>query len=369
MIARLPEMHRQLRELAAKVDAVTPQSSPRSSPKPTRLGIGATRARPRRSARKMIRSMNDQVQVRCGVCLSKCRSDRRERHLPAAKRTIRTLEPPTKPIGLLAGSGRFPILFAEAAQRQGLRVACVGIKYEEPDELRPLCATFQMVGVAKLGRMIRTFRRQGCQSDRHGRQGDEERHVHPLEDGPASPRPADAPMWYRRNSRRQSRRQHPARGDRRVRAGWDDVRLGPGLLPGVARERRNSHPPRPTRASGKTWSSAGPWPRRWAGSTSASRWPIKEKATLAVEAIEGTDRCIERAGQLCRAGGWTLVKVAKPQQDMRFDVPTIGVSTIENLHKARANVLAIEAGKTIVLDQAEVVALADRYGLSIVAIR
>jgi DUF1009 family protein len=96
---------------------------------------------------------------------------------------------------------------------------------------------------------------------------------------------------------------------------------------------------------------------------------VKEKATLAVEAIEGTDRCIERAGQLCRAGGWALVKVAKPQQDMRFDVPTIGITTIENLHKARASVLAIEADKTILLDQAEVIALADRYGLSIVAVR
>jgi DUF1009 family protein len=96
---------------------------------------------------------------------------------------------------------------------------------------------------------------------------------------------------------------------------------------------------------------------------------VKEVATLAVEAIEGTDRCIERAGQFCRAGGWSLVKVAKPQQDMRFDVPTIGVTTIENMHKAGAKVLAIEAGKTILLDESEVIALADRYGLSIVAIR
>jgi UDP-2,3-diacylglucosamine hydrolase len=95
---------------------------------------------------------------------------------------------------------------------------------------------------------------------------------------------------------------------------------------------------------------------------------VKEKAALAIEAIEGTDRCIERAGLLCRAGGWVLVKVAKPQQDMRFDVPTIGVTTIENLHKARARVLAIDAGRTILLDQPEVVALADRYGLSIVAL-
>ena len=96
---------------------------------------------------------------------------------------------------------------------------------------------------------------------------------------------------------------------------------------------------------------------------------VKELATLAVEAIEGTDRCIERAGQFCRAGGWSLVKVAKPQQDMRFDVPTIGVTTIENLHKAGAKVLAIEAGKTILLDEPDVIALADRYGLTIVAIR
>jgi DUF1009 family protein len=96
---------------------------------------------------------------------------------------------------------------------------------------------------------------------------------------------------------------------------------------------------------------------------------VKEKATLAVEAIEGTDRCIERAGQLCRSGGWSLVKVAKPQQDMRFDVPTIGVSTIENLHRAGAKVLAVEAGKTILLDEAAVVALANRYGLTIVAMR
>ena len=94
---------------------------------------------------------------------------------------------------------------------------------------------------------------------------------------------------------------------------------------------------------------------------------VKEKAALAVEAIEGTDRCIERAGQLCKAGGWTLVKVAKPQQDMRFDVPTIGVTTIENLHRAGARVLAIEADKTILLDQGEVISAADRHGLTIVA--
>ncbi len=94
---------------------------------------------------------------------------------------------------------------------------------------------------------------------------------------------------------------------------------------------------------------------------------VKELALLAVEAIEGTDRSIQRAGELCPAGGFVVVKVAKPQQDMRFDVPTVGPDTIETMRKAGARVLAVEAGKTIILDQAQTVALAERYGISIVA--
>lgn len=95
---------------------------------------------------------------------------------------------------------------------------------------------------------------------------------------------------------------------------------------------------------------------------------VKERTVLAVEAIEGTDRAILRAGELCRAGGFVVVKVAKPRQDMRFDVPTVGCQTIENLRQAGGRVLAIEAGKTIVLDQTETVALADRYGITLVAL-
>jgi DUF1009 family protein len=94
---------------------------------------------------------------------------------------------------------------------------------------------------------------------------------------------------------------------------------------------------------------------------------VKERAVLAVEAVEGTDRAIARAGELCRSGGFVVVKVAKPQQDMRFDVPTIGGSTVEALYRAGGRVLAVEADKTILIGQEETVALADRYGLTIVA--
>jgi DUF1009 family protein len=95
---------------------------------------------------------------------------------------------------------------------------------------------------------------------------------------------------------------------------------------------------------------------------------VREKAVLAVEAIEGTDQAILRAGTLCPRGGIVVVKVAKPQQDMRFDVPTVGCLTVETLHKAGGSVLAIEAAKTILLDREETIALADRYGVSIVAL-
>ena len=76
---------------------------------------------------------------------------------------------------------------------------------------------------------------------------------------------------------------------------------------------------------------------------------VKDRAVLAVEAIEGTDACILRAGELCQKGGFTIVKVAKPQQDMRFDVPTVGVRTLRTMVAAGARVLAIEAGRTILL--------------------
>jgi DUF1009 family protein len=95
---------------------------------------------------------------------------------------------------------------------------------------------------------------------------------------------------------------------------------------------------------------------------------VKERAVLAVEAIEGTDRAIARAGELCCSGGFVVVKVAKPQQDMRFDVPTVGQNTIETLHKAGGRVLAIEAGKTILIDAEDTIQLANRRGLTIVAL-
>ena len=93
---------------------------------------------------------------------------------------------------------------------------------------------------------------------------------------------------------------------------------------------------------------------------------VKNRAIMAVEAIEGTNECILRGGQLGR-GGVTVAKTAKPKQDMRFDVPTVGHDTIKAMTQAGATALVIEAGKTLLVDKKKIVAFANEHGITIVA--
>jgi DUF1009 family protein len=94
---------------------------------------------------------------------------------------------------------------------------------------------------------------------------------------------------------------------------------------------------------------------------------VRDGTALAIEAIEGTDGCIERTGTLCPRGGWSLVKVAKPNQDPRFDLPTIGLQTVENVHRCGGNAIAIEAHQTIIVDREVVLNYANRHGITIVS--
>ncbi len=103
---------------------------------------------------------------------------------------------------------------------------------------------------------------------------------------------------------------------------------------------------------------------------------IAEAAAVAVEAMEGTDATIERAGQIMSSMGkdestlsraLTVVKIAKPNQDMRFDVPVIGLKTIETMHNAGASCLALDAGKCLLLDGDAIITAANQHNISIVA--
>jgi DUF1009 family protein len=94
---------------------------------------------------------------------------------------------------------------------------------------------------------------------------------------------------------------------------------------------------------------------------------VKDRAVVAIEAMEGTDAVIIRAGEVTRGRPFVVVKVAKPDQDMRFDVPVIGLPTIEKMTSAGATAIHVTAGKTLLFDRHDVVALADKRGLSIIA--
>jgi DUF1009 family protein len=96
---------------------------------------------------------------------------------------------------------------------------------------------------------------------------------------------------------------------------------------------------------------------------------VKDRAVVAVEAMEGTDSVIRRAGEVCDKRGLSVVKVSKPGQDMRFDVPVVGPQTICTMREAGASALSVDAGKTLFLDKAATLGKANSWGLSIVGQR
>lgn len=94
---------------------------------------------------------------------------------------------------------------------------------------------------------------------------------------------------------------------------------------------------------------------------------IKDKMVMAVEAIEGTDKCIERGSKIAKEGA-VIVKVAKPSQDYRFDVPTFGLATLKTMHKHKASVIAVDAGKTIIVDQQKIIEYADKHNIVVMSL-
>ncbi len=276
------------------------------------------------------------------------------------------------PIGLIAGWGRYPVVIAQALQAAGHTVHCVGLKNHADPQLREICDGYYSCGIAKVGHHIGFFRRRGItQATMAGKVFKHKvlfgrwgwlslvpdlrtfKMFFPLFIAGKDDRRDDTILTVIVNEfARSGIELAPA------------TNFAPELLvkQGLLTRRAPTAAERADIEFG--WQLAKEMGRLDIGQSVA----VKGRAVIAVEAIEGTDECIRRAGQFCPHGGFTVVKVAKPQQDMRFDVPTIGIGTIESLIAARGKVLAIEAGKTIVIDQEAVVRLADEHGVSVVAL-
>ncbi|MGL5096258.1 MAG: LpxI family protein [Planctomycetia bacterium] len=272
-------------------------------------------------------------------------------------------------VGLLAGSGRFPIYFAEAAKQRGLEVVCVGLLDNADPKLKTLCDRFVWVGIGRLGGMIRAFRRERIECVvMAGKVQKAAVMFAPWRVFRLQPDLRMVRMWF-------SRRRTDNKDDSILlnvidEFGKDGLRFASALeiCPELLVKEGIFSRRKPTAAESRDiqlgWRIAREMGRLDVGQSVA----VKEMAVVGVEAVEGTDQLIRRAGQLCRSGGFTLVKVAKPNQDMRFDVPTIGVDTVKTLHEAGGAVLAVEADRTILVDAAETIALANKLGMSLVAL-
>lgn len=278
-------------------------------------------------------------------------------------------EPGVKaPVGLIAGAGRFPILFAEKARQVGLPVVCVGVADMADPALAGLCAEFRWLKRASLGFILRTFRRGGV--TRWAMAGKYHKHVlfRPWRWLRLLPDWRLLRAWFfrRRNANNDDSlllaliREFEDEGMTCVSA----LDLCPELLVKAGPLTRRKPTDKELADVRFGWTLAKEMGRLDVGQSVA----VRDRAVLAVEAIEGTDRCIARAGELCGRAAFTVVKVAKPQQDMRFDVPTVGEQTIQTMKQAGATVLAVEAGMTILLDEAKTLALADSYGIAVVAV-
>lgn len=272
------------------------------------------------------------------------------------------------PLGLIAGEGEFPKLVARGARAAGRRVAIVGLRGSADPGLRELGDEFTWRGIARLGGWIRTLRRAGCrEAIMAGRVRKAEMFA-----GPRwrqwlqyLPDPTSIRVWYFAA--------RDKRNDTLLRAVADEMqRRGVKLIDSTAYCRDSLaaagvltpfDPPARVRDDAEFG-----WPlaKQIGALDIGQSLAVKEREVIAVEAIEGTDALIVRAGELCRQGGWTLIKVAKPDQDMRFDVPTIGPNTIEKLHAARAAGVVIEAGKTLILEREKTLELAARLRVAIV---
>ncbi|MBA2117577.1 LpxI family protein [Bremerella alba] len=275
------------------------------------------------------------------------------------------------PIGLLAGWGNLPIVVAEAIQRSGRQVVCAAVKDHADPVLEEICDATIWVGLGQLGKVKRHFQtHQAAEATMAGKI----HKIHLFDRGAVWKHRPDwfcfktfAPQLLWGSKDRKDDTLLLAIVNRFESSGitfLPPTDFAPELLVnfGVIAG------PQPT---GKLlrdiqfgWEMAKELGRLDVGQSVA----VKNQAVLALEAIEGTDACIERAGSLCKAGGFTVVKVAKPKQDMRFDVPTIGVGTLQTMVDAGASTLVLEAEKTILLDEPAVLEFAKTHRLRILAV-
>ena len=268
-------------------------------------------------------------------------------------------QPPLHALGIIAGNGVYPRLLADGARRAGVKkIVTAAFTGETDSTLEQHVELVEWMRVGQLGRLLKFFRSQGIH--------------HAIMAGQIAPknlfdlRPdLKALMLLGKLKERNAESIFAAIADELAKIDVDllpattfleDSLAQPGLIAGPKLSPRQEHDVE------LGWNAAKEIARLDIGQTII----IKNGTIVAVEALEGTNEAIKRGGTLAREGA-VVVKVSKPNQDMRFDVPVIGVETVRIAAESGVCVIAVEAGKTLLLERDAVIALANGSNMSVVA--
>jgi DUF1009 family protein len=268
-----------------------------------------------------------------------------------------------KPLGLLAGNGRFPFLVAQEARKNGRRVVAVAFNEEADPALEGVVDSIHWIYVGQMNKWIKALQSEGVEEVvmaglvRHSNMYADFRRFH-LDMRVVK-------MFFHLKDRK---------ADTILSAiGEELAKDGLTLIPSIKYLTHCLAPKGPmTKRKPNSKEAADiafgyKIAKAMAGQDIGQTVCVKDKAVIAVEAMEGTDQCIRRAGTMSQ-GNFVIVKVAKPKQDLRFDVPVIGLNTIETFSEAGGGILAVEAGKTLVLDQEKLVNWANGEKIGIVGV-
>lgn len=263
-------------------------------------------------------------------------------------------------IGLIAGGGQFPLLFAEGAKEAGYQVVAVGFDGETDPNLAAHVAAFHLLKLGQLSKLIRVFQKAGIRRVAMAGAINKTRLYTRI-------RP-DWRAFKLLASLRNKKDDHILRSlagelEKEGIQVEPSTLFLPGLLAPEGLLTRRHLNAREQRDVIFGWEMAKAVGHLDIGQCLV----VKDQAVLAVEGMDGTDETILRGGRLCREGA-VVIKVSKPIQDLRFDVPAVGLQTIETMQAVKARVLVVEAGKTLLFDRDRVVERADRYGMTIVAV-
>ena len=262
--------------------------------------------------------------------------------------------------GLIAGNGKFPFMVVEGARQSGARMVVAAIREETDPSIEELAERVEWVGIGQLGRMIRFFKEEGVEK---AIMAGQVKHVQIF-----SRAVPDARMLkvLLRLPRRNTDSLIGAIATELQSEGIeliDSTYFLQQHLPqtGTLTRRQPDKHEREDIAYGLEIA------REIARLDLGQTIVVRGKACVAIEAMEGTDETIRRAGRLVNKR-LTVVKIAKPNQDMRFDVPVVGVPTIETMLEAGATCLCITAGKTLMFDRDEMIRVANERKIAIVAL-